>query len=75
MAESRCWRRGLPPASGCCRSKDFGTPVCTENVIRIEPVRESLHASGMIALISLAFGLVVVLFKSKSRLEADKFLS
>ena len=38
-------------------------------------MRESLHASGMIALISLAFGLVVVLFKSKSRLEADKFLS
>ena len=45
--------------------------VCTENLIRIEPVENRLRLAAMIGLILLALNLLAALFKSKSRLEAE----
>jgi hypothetical protein len=45
--------------------------VYTENLIRVEPMRESPHPGAMIALIFLALNLVAAVFKSKSMLEAE----
>jgi hypothetical protein len=46
--------------------------VCTENLVRIELVIESLPLAGMIALIFLALNPLAAIVKSKRRLEAEK---
>ncbi len=45
--------------------------MCTENLVRIELVIESLPLAGMIALIFLALNPLAAIVKSKRRLEAE----
>ena len=46
------------------------TPVCTENLIRVDDVMESLNC-GMIGLLCFVLAVLASPFKSKSRLEAE----
>jgi hypothetical protein len=66
-------RGGLPPSVAVCdgRSHIGRMPVCTENLVRIDPVRESNNFGRDGPVDFAVLNLFATVFRSKSRLEAE----